>query len=89
MFICGVFSLLDRMFQKPFDELLSTLPVPADVHAALVEESGPYHCVLELVRTLEGGSGLDVRDHVQACNLSMRHVNRALLRSLGSALHVG
>lgn len=89
MFICGVFSLLDRMFQKPFDELLSTLPVPADVHAALVEDRGPYHCVLELVRTLEGGSGLDVRDHVQACNLSMRHVNRALLRSLGSALHVG
>lgn len=88
MFICGVFSLLDRMFQKSFDELLATLPVPAGVHAALVEESGPYHCVLELVRTLEGGSGFDVRDRVQACNLPMRHVNRALLRSLGSALQV-
>ncbi|MDQ5896014.1 MAG: c-di-GMP phosphodiesterase, partial [Pseudomonadota bacterium] len=88
MFICGVFSLLDRMFQKSFDELLTALPVPAGVHAALVHEAGPYFPVLDLVRTLEGGSGFDVRDHVQACDLPMRHVNRALLRSLGSALQM-
>jgi len=28
MFICGVFSLLDRMFQQPFATLLDTIPPP-------------------------------------------------------------
>ena len=29
MFICGVFSLLDRMFQQPFSELFDNIPVAA------------------------------------------------------------
>ena len=29
LFICGVFSLLDRMFKQPFSELLKTIPVPS------------------------------------------------------------
>ncbi|MFM2053488.1 MAG: hypothetical protein RL456_1525 [Pseudomonadota bacterium] len=89
MFICGVFSLLDRMFQQPFVDLLRTLPVPDGVYQALAEERGPYHGLMALVRTLEGGTGLDVREHVQANDLPMRRVNRALLKALASALHLG
>jgi len=37
MFICGVFSLLDRMFKQPFSELMRTIPVPQRVYQALVE----------------------------------------------------
>jgi EAL and modified HD-GYP domain-containing signal transduction protein len=89
MFVCGVFSLLDRMFQRPFNELLRTLPVPDGVYQALAEERGPYHAALDLVRTLEGGSGHDVREKVAAHGFQMRHVNRALLHALASAFQLG
>jgi c-di-GMP phosphodiesterase len=89
MFICGVFSLLDRMFQRPFSELLHTLPVSDDVYQALVEERGPYFPALDLVRTLEGGSGHDVREKVALHGFQMRHVNRALLHALASAFQIG
>jgi EAL and modified HD-GYP domain-containing signal transduction protein len=89
MFICGVFSLLDRMFQRPFSELLGTLPVPDGVYQALAEERGPYHAALDLVRTLEGGSGHDVREKVAEHGFPMRHVNRALLHALASAFQLG
>jgi EAL and modified HD-GYP domain-containing signal transduction protein len=88
MFICGVFSLLDRMFQKPFDELLKTLPVPEPVYWALAESRGPFHPVLELVRTLEGGSGADIRECVMAADIPMRQVNRALLKALASTFQL-
>jgi c-di-GMP-related signal transduction protein len=35
MFICGVFSLLDRLLQQPFEELLRNVPVPERVQAGL------------------------------------------------------
>jgi EAL and modified HD-GYP domain-containing signal transduction protein len=89
LFICGVFSLLDRMFQRPFSTLLRTLPVPESVYLALVEGRGPCHPVLDLVRILEGGSGHDVRERVAFHGFSMRHVNRALLRALVSAFQLG
>ena len=38
MFICGVFSLLDRMFQESFAKLLGSIPVPERVYQALVDE---------------------------------------------------
>lgn len=41
LFICGVFSLLDRMFRQPFSELLKTIPVPERVFQALADQSGP------------------------------------------------
>ena len=43
MFICGVFSLLDRMFGQPFAELLKTIPVPEAWRQALVDGRGRYH----------------------------------------------
>lgn len=89
MFICGVFSLLDRMLQRPFPELLRTLPVPEGVYQALAEERGPYYAALDLVRTLEGGTGHDVREKVAQHDVQMRHVNRALLHALASAFQLG
>ena len=59
MFICGVFSLLDRMFQEPFAKLLGSIPVPERVYQALVDETGPYQPYLAMVRAVEGESVYD------------------------------
>jgi EAL and modified HD-GYP domain-containing signal transduction protein len=89
LFICGVFSLLDRMFQQPFAELLKTVPVPESVHMALADDAGPYAHVMHLVRSLEGGAGLTVQDAAEAAMLDMRTINRALLQALAGAIQLG
>ena len=38
MFICGVFSLLDRMMGQPFAQLLGGIPVSEAVRSALVSQ---------------------------------------------------
>jgi len=85
MFICGVFSLLDRMFNQPFDELLKTIPVPDRVVQALVGNAGPYHPYVELVRAVEGESLFDVRAAAENLLLGIGEINRAQLRALAAA----
>ena len=53
LFICGVFSLLDRLFQQPLAELLRTIPVPQLVHETLVDGTGPYAPYFNLVKAIE------------------------------------
>ena len=88
LFVCGVFSLLDRMFQEPFEQLLRKIPVPERVYAALAEDSGPLFPFLQLVRSLEGGAGVEIRELAEPTMLSMRDVNRALLQGLAGGLQL-
>ena len=85
MFICGVFSLLDRMFRQPFSVLLKTIPVPERVRQALIDNSGPYRPYLELVRAVESESLYDFRAAADHLMLSVAEINRAQLRALNVA----
>jgi EAL and modified HD-GYP domain-containing signal transduction protein len=85
MFICGVFSLLDRLMGQPMAELMRSIPVPDAVRAALVDASGPYSSQLELVRAIEAESVYDIRAAAEATMLGLPDVNRAVLRALAGA----
>ncbi len=85
IFICGVFSLLDVMMGQPFEPLLRSIPVPQDVHDALVRGSGRYRPYLELVRAVEQESLFDIRNAGESLMLSAAEINRALLRALAAA----
>jgi EAL and modified HD-GYP domain-containing signal transduction protein len=85
VFICGVFSLLDRMFQQPFEQLLSSLPVPTHVYQALVNQTGPYQPYLEMVCAVESESLFDFRDAAEKLMMSVSEINRAQLRALSAA----
>ncbi len=85
MFICGVFSLLDRMFQQPFKELLGSLPVPQRVYEALVDNAGPYQPYVELVRAIENESLFEFRETAEKLMMSVSEINRAELRALMAA----
>ncbi len=85
MFICGVFSLLDRLMQQPFKELLPAVPVPERVAQALRDDGGPYLPFLELVRAIENEAVFDVREQSEALLLAPALVNRAVLTALRSA----
>ena len=85
VFICGVFSLLDRMFQQPFKQLLGSIPVPQRVYQALVENTGPYQPYIEMVRAVESESLFDFRDAAEKLMMSVSEINRAQLRALMAA----
>ena len=85
LFICGVFSLLDRMMRQPFAQLLSAVPVAEGIRAALVHEQGPLHPYLELVRAVESASVYDIRSAAEALMIDVHDVNCAVLRALAAA----
>lgn len=82
VFICGVFSLLDKIFNKPFDELLKTIPVPERVYQTLVDGQGPHHPYLELARAVESETAPVIHEHAEHLLMSLQEVNRAVLGTL-------
>lgn len=82
LFMCGVFSLLDRVYARPLGELAHRLALPEAVRAALVERSGPYAPLLELARAVESEVPHDIRAASEAVFVEPIEINRALLRSL-------
>ena len=88
LFICGVFSLLDRMFQQPFSEVLKTIPVPERVYQALVDNTGPYQPYFNVVQAVENESLFDFRASADALMLSVSEINRSVLTALTSASQI-
>ncbi len=84
-FICGVFSLLDRMLGEPFSKLLQSVPVPETVRTALVDGQGPFHPFLQVVHAVENESIYDIRESAERLLLGEAAINRATLRALASA----
>jgi len=87
-FICGVFSLLDRMMKQPFAELLKSAPVPEAVRQALVDGVGPFQPYMDIVRAVENESLFDVRDSAERLLLGVGEINRAVLRALAQAAQI-
>ena len=85
LFICGVFSLLDRLLKLPFDELFKSVPVAQRVQQALLEGGGPFRPYLELVDAIEQESLFDIRERTEALFMTQAEVNRALLAALAAA----
>ncbi len=85
MFICGVFSLLDRLLKTPFEDLFKSVPVPERVAQALLQDSGPFHPYLELVRAIEAESLFDMREWADKLFMTPGECNRALLAALAAA----
>ncbi|MGH6646132.1 EAL and HDOD domain-containing protein [Aquabacterium sp.] len=84
LFICGVFSLLDRMFRQPFSELLKTIPVPERVFQVLVDGTGPYAPYVNLVKAMEGQTLDEIREGADALMMSFGDINGAMLRAMNA-----
>ena len=84
-FVCGVFSLLDRMLGEPFATLLESVPVPETVRTALVDGQGPFQPFLEVVHAVENESIYDIRETAERLLLSEAAINRSTLRALANA----
>jgi c-di-GMP phosphodiesterase len=85
MFICGVFSLLDRMLKQPFDELLRSVPMPERVAQALGHEQGPFMPYLALAQAIETGAAYELQERAEALMLGAGEITRATLSALLAA----
>jgi EAL and modified HD-GYP domain-containing signal transduction protein len=85
LFLCGLFSLLDRMLQQPFAELFRSVPMPERVRQALGDDAGPFMPYLALVQAVESGSPFDRQAAADALLIDTGEVNRALLAALATA----
>jgi EAL and modified HD-GYP domain-containing signal transduction protein len=88
LFICGVFSLLDKMMGEPFADLMKTIPVPDRVRDALVERSGPYVAYCNLMLAVESESLFDIQEAAEKLLMGEAEINRALLRALANAAQI-
>ena len=85
LFICGVFSLLDRMFKQPFPELLKTIPVPEQVYQVLVDGTGAYEPYFRMVKAIEGQTLDDIKEATDGLLMSHDAINTAVLRAMLNA----
>jgi hypothetical protein len=63
-FLLGMLSLLDRLFQKPLPELISSLPLSEKMSAALLHQEGVLGCALMQTIAMEiycDNSGWSIR----------------------------
>lgn len=85
LFICGVFSLLDRMFNKPFAELFDSIPVSESIFEVLSHGTGPYQPYFQMMKSLEGDGVIDIREARDSLMITTGAVNTALLQALQRA----
>ncbi len=77
LFLAGLLSLVDTMLGRPREEVLSALTVPARVHAALAEGTGPLAPALRLVRAYERADWEALEAARAACPVDDRALTEA------------
>lgn len=82
LFMCGLFSLLDVMLEKPMEEAIKEVAVSKLVRVALLEKQGPLAPVMELIYAYERAdwdkaSILMIQNHTD-----MEHISQAYLDAL-------
>ncbi|MGE0311051.1 MAG: EAL and HDOD domain-containing protein [Lautropia sp.] len=84
VFILGVFSLLDKLMKKPFEELLGNLAVPERVYETLVEKRGQFVPYLGIVEAIEQGPDRKLGDRLDECLMTLAACNEAVMRALSA-----
>ncbi len=82
VYLCGLFSQLDRLLGEPLSTLLERLPLSQRILQALLEQDGPYLPALQLAHAIEAGSTRSTRALCESYGYGTEDVNRALLRTL-------
>lgn len=82
-FMCGVFSLLDRLFGTPMDEIVGSLRLPRDVLDALLRGEGRLGQRLRMAGSIPETAALE------AANLSTQAWWSSLLHAYHWAIQVG
>jgi len=82
LFLTGLFSLLEKLMNRPMAEILSSVAMPQAVCDALLEGSGPLAPFLKLSIASENGEPEEIAACAAACRIDATSVNQASLAAL-------
>ncbi|KLV11300.1 MULTISPECIES: EAL and HDOD domain-containing protein [Photobacterium] len=81
-FLTGLFSLLDSILDQPIEVLVEQLPLPAQVHQALIKQQGHLGGVLRLVKAYDEANWPQVQRLCQLLGLDESIVAERYMESL-------
>ena len=84
VYLCGLLSQIDLLLGEPLTKALHHLPLPERIHAALLQQTGPYRPYLNIATALESPRTRATHALCKAHQISLEEVNRALLRTLAA-----
>lgn len=82
LFIVGMFSLLDVLFEMPMERLLEHLHLPEDIKQALENHQGRYGPYLKLVEACEDARLDNIEALAQSVGISAETLNLAHIEAL-------
>jgi EAL and modified HD-GYP domain-containing signal transduction protein len=88
LFLCGAFSLLDRILGISLTELLGRVSISEAITDALVGEEGPIAPLLTLMKAVEARDARFLSAQCELLAVSPDEVNRALLYAIRSTKDV-
>jgi len=85
LFLCGAFSLLDRILGIPMGDVLSRVSISDAITDALMDGSGALGPLIELMHAVENREPNEVSRLCDELSIGPMDVNQALLSAVGSA----
>jgi EAL and modified HD-GYP domain-containing signal transduction protein len=85
LFLCGAFSLLDKILGLPIEKILEKVSVSEAITDALLTRTGPYAELLTLAEAVEKRDDAALRKAIDDLALYPQVVNRALLGAIRTA----
>lgn len=82
LFVAGIFSLLDALFNVPMEQALAQLNLSDNLTLALLHDSGIYAPYLRLAIACENASQTQIQQLAEAADLSVDEVNLAHVKAL-------
>lgn len=82
LFMAGLFSLLDVMLEKPMEQAINDVAVDARIRQVLVEKTGPFAPVMQLIYAYERADWDAVSILMIQNNTDMAHVSQSYLDAL-------
>jgi len=79
LFLTGIFSCLDRLLQRPLQEIANEMPLAENIRAALLDGTGPLGPLLALAKASDTQDPVQLETAAQAAGFDCAQVNQALL----------
>ena len=82
LFMMGLFSLLDVILERPMEEAVKEVALDEGVRAALMDQSGDFYKVLELIHAYEHANWDEIAIHMVTHNLELEEITTAFVDAL-------
>lgn len=69
-FLCGMFSVIDSIIQRPLEVILNELPLKDEVKAAIRGEMNEYREVIDIIKMVEQADWMSLSNRLEPYNVS-------------------